>query len=87
MMVFCSGSNSLRKFSASRIVVQRSSNSVGLPLMIGKVETKVSGLALAITELYAAQVGTSICESVHNVFSKVDTASCVLNMLTWVTSI
>ena len=41
--------------------------------MIGKIETKVSGLELGITELYAAQVGTSICESVHNVFSKVHT--------------
>ena len=55
--------------------------------MIGKIETKVSGLGLGITELYAAQVGTSICESVHNVFSKVHTVSCVLNVLIWVTSI
>ena len=44
--------------------------------MTGKVETKVKGLALAISELYAVQVGTLICELVHNIFSKVRTALC-----------
>ena len=44
--------------------------------MIGKVETKIKGLALVISELYAVQVGTFICESVHNVFSKARTVFC-----------